>query len=348
MAAIVGVSGNIQNVLFRHFSCQNGQMNTILVLALDGAMDSCLAITLDTIRTGLGFLDRAGRAGAVQLQVAGYRKTVRGGGGMRLDVDLTFAEVSAGETKPDWIIIPGLGLVSDEAISARFEQKDALAAMELLGQMRDSVRIGASCSAVFLLAQTGLLGGHHATMTWWLAPIFRARHPDIKLDETKMLVRDGRFLTAGSAYAQLDLTLAVVADTMGASVAQLCSRYLLIDQRPSQARFMIQSHAQHVDPTVVAAERWIDTHLSQPISVTQLAAALAVSPKTLARRIDAAVGISPLKFIQRRRLLQASHLIETTSMSIEAVAVKVGYQDGTALRKLIKREFGKTPAALRS
>lgn len=322
-------------------------MKTILILALEGVMDSSLAITLDTFRAAQAFQSRTGKAGAVRLLVASHRKTLRTGGGMRLQADLTVTDVLAGTVKPDWIVIPGLGLVSDQAISTRLERKDALAAIELLRRMPGTVRIGASCSSVFLLAQTGLLAGRHVTMTWWLAHLFRARHPDVILDETKMLVRDGCFLTAGSAYAQLDLVLAIVADVMGASIAQLCSRYLLIDRRPSQARYMMQSHVQHADPTVIAAERWIDAHLAEPISITQLAAALAVSPKTLARRIDAAIGVSPVKFIQRRRLLQAAHLIETTQKSIDAISTEVGYQDATALRKLVKREFGTTPAALR-
>ncbi|WP_420474596.1 GlxA family transcriptional regulator [Noviherbaspirillum sp. ST9] len=322
-------------------------MTTILVLALDGMMDSCLAITLDTIRAAQSIQSRGGKGRSVRLLVAGHRKTVRGSGGMRLDVDMTFAEVMAGAVRPEWIVIPGLGLTSEEDIAARFAQKDALAAIELVKQAPHGTQLGAACSAVFLLAQAGLLAGRHATMTWWLAAVFRTRFPDVRLDETRMLVRDGPCLTAGSAYAQLDLTLALVADTMGTSVAHLCSRYLLIDQRPSQARYMVQSHTQHIDPTVVAAERWIDANLSNPISITQLAAALAVSPKTLSRRIDAAMGVSPVKFIQRRRLLHASHLIETTNKSIEAIAAEVGYQDATALRKLVKREFGMTPAALR-
>lgn len=322
-------------------------MKTILILALDGVMDSSLAITLDTIRTGQQFRRGRSNTDGVRLLVAGHRKTVRTGGGMRLTADLTFGEVPGAAVMPDWIIVPGLGLVSDEAISARFAKRDALAAMDLLRRMPGSVRVGASCSSVFLLAQAGLLSGRHVTMTWWLANIFRTRHADIRLDETKMLVRDGPYLTAGSAFAQLDLALAVVADTMGTAIAHLCSRYLLIDQRPSQARYMIPTHAQHVDATVVAAERWIDARLAQPISVTELAAAMAVSAKTLSRRIEAATGVSPVKFIQRRRLVHASHLIESTSMSIEAIAAKVGYQDATALRKLVKREFGTTPAALR-
>ena len=322
-------------------------MKTVLILALDGVMDSSLAISLDTLRTGQAFLSSAGKPARVQVLVAGYRKTVRTGAGLQLKPDLTFAEAMGQGTWPDWIVIPGLGLVSEEAITARFGQKDMAAAMELLRQAPRTVRVGASCSSVFLLAEAGLLSGRTVTMTWWLASIFRARYPDIKLDETKMLARDGPYLTSGSAYSQLDLMLAIVTDTMGTSIAHLCSRYLLIDQRPSQARYMMHAHAQHVDPVVVAAERWIDAHLAEPISIADLATELAVSPKTLARRIEAATGVSPVKFLQRRRLLHASHLIETTSLSIEAIAARVGYQDGTALRKLVKREFGTTPAALR-
>jgi len=320
----------------------------VLILALDGVMDSSLAIKLDTLRTGQLFLAQRNKEGDVRLIVAGHRKTVTTGAGLKLTPDITFADaLRREETRADWIVVPGLGLVSEQAIAARFARKDALAAMALLRQAPQSARIAAPCSSVFMLAQAGLLAGRQVTMTWWLAHIFRARHPDVKLDETKMLMRDGRFLTAGSAYSQLDLALAIVTDTMGATVAHLCSRYLLIDQRPSQARYLMHAHVQHVDETVLAAERWIDAHLAEPIGVAELAAALAVSPKTLARRIDAATGVSPVKFIQRRRLLRASHLIESTPLSIEAVAARVGYQDGTALRKLVKREFATTPAALR-
>ena len=163
-----------------------------------------------------------------------------------------------------------------------------------------------------------------------------------------MLVRDGRCMTAGSAFAQLDLALAIITDAMGATIAHLCSRYLLIDHRPSQARYMIPSHVRHTDTTVLAAERWIDEHLADGVTVSGLASALAVSPKTLSRRILAATGVSPVRFLQRRRVLQAAHLIETTQMTIDAVAATVGYQDGTALRKIIRRELGVTPASLRA
>jgi len=319
-------------------------MKTIVVVALDGMMDSSLAMTLDCLRTGAAL--RRGGAG-MRVVVAGYRRMVRTGGGMRITVDVLLDALAQAAPRPDWVVVPGLGMNGASAIEDRLALRDARATMDMLLRLPSSTRIGASCSSVFLLAQAGLLDGRRATMTWWLAHVFRSRHPGVLLDEMKMLVRDGRILTAGSAFAQLDLMLAVLGDLLGTSVAHLCSRYLLIDERPSQARYMVPSHVRHADPTVVAAERWIDEHLGAPIAVTDLAAALAVTPRTLARRIAGATGMSPIRLVQQRRLLQAVHLIETTSLAVEEVAARVGYQDGTALRKIVRREFGLTPAALR-
>ena len=321
-------------------------MKTITILVLDGVMDSSLAITLDTLRAALSFLAARDAAPQVRVQTIAAKPQVATGAGLRLTVDLTFK--NAQQAASDWIIVPGLGTFSDREISERFARADAVQALRWLAEAgAGNAKIAASCAAVFLLAQAGLLQGRKATTTWWLAQAFRTRYPEVQLDEARMLVRDGPRLTAGAALSQLDLMLAIVSEVMGKSVAHLCSRYLLIDQRSSQARYMMQSHLQHEDRTVIAAERWIDAHLAEPISVQALSSELAVSAKTLARRIEAATGVSPIKFIQRRRLSRASHLIETTTLSIESVAAQVGYRDSTALRKLIKREFGMTPSALR-
>ncbi|TFW09794.1 helix-turn-helix domain-containing protein [Oxalobacteraceae bacterium OM1] len=319
-------------------------MKNIVILALDGMMDSGLAITLDVLRTAAALQSNSG----LDIRVAGYGKSVGAGSGMQLACDLRLGDPAKWPVRPDWIVVPGMGMTSDAAASERLQQRDARAAMALLRSLPGSTQLGVACSSVFLLAEAGLLAGCRATTTWWLASVFRRRYPDVRLDETRMLVRDGRFLTAGSAFAQLDLMLAIVGELGGVSAAELCARYLLIDQRPSQARYMVPTHTQQADPTVAAAERWIDAHLAEPVSIAELAAALALSPKTLSRRVHAAVGISPLKLVQRRRLLQAAHLLQTTRLSIDRIASRVGYQDGTALRKIIKREFGTTPAALRS
>ena len=47
---------------------------------------------------------------------------------------------------------------------------------------------------------------------------------------------------------------------------------------------------------IIAAERWIDSHLAEPVTVAGLADALAISPKTLSRRISAATGVWIARF----------------------------------------------------
>ena len=105
-----------------------------------------------------------------------------------------------------------------------------------------------------------------------------------------MVVRDGCHWTAGPVLSHVDLALAVITEVMGVMEAHQCSRYLLLAQRPSQGRYMVPSHIPQDDPTVVAAERWVDVHLAGPISVNALSSALAVSAKTLARRVAAALA----------------------------------------------------------
>lgn len=73
------------------------------------------------------------------------------------------------------------------------------------------------------------------------------------------------------------------------------------------------------------AEHWIEGHLAMPLSVRTLSSELAMSSKTLTQRIYSVMGISSGEFNQRWKLLHTVHLIDATSMSIEAIAEKMGY-----------------------
>src|SRR3954470_11331561 len=129
-------------------------------------MDSSLAITLDTLRTAQALRGRGRTRAELQWSVIGQRRTVHTGGGLRLTADLTFREVLAGPARAEWLIVPGLGLTSAAAIAARLRRPDARAAIAVLRERRVAKYLAASCSAVFLLADAGLLDGRSATTTW--------------------------------------------------------------------------------------------------------------------------------------------------------------------------------------
>jgi len=57
-------------------------------------------------------------------------------------------------------------------------------------------RLTAACIGTFVMVESGLLDHQRATTTWWLAPLFRKRYPKALLEESSMIVRSGRFITA--------------------------------------------------------------------------------------------------------------------------------------------------------
>ena len=110
---------------------------------------------------------------------------------------------------------------------------------------------------------------------------------------------------------------------------------------------MASDHLSHRHPEVLKAEAWIRAHINEPIRVETVAAAVALSPRTLARRLHQSTGESPLRFIQRLRVDHAIHLLETSSLSFEEIAAKVGYDEPAGLRRVMRRQTGRTPSDFR-
>lgn len=323
-------------------------MKTILILLTEGVMDSSLAITLDILRTAKLLLEQQKNQEKLRILLAGFHRKVHTGAGLQVNCDLTFRQALTSDLSIDSIVLPGSGKKNLIEIEENLASKEIKETIEVLRHYaRQQTRVCASCASTFTLAESGLLDQKSATTSWWLASAFRHRYPHVRLDETQMLVRDQHILTAGAAFSQMDLALELVSETAGTAIAYLCSRYLLIEQRSSQARFMIPTQNQHLNPIVIAAEKWIDANLSRPLTVQELAAQFALSTKTLSRKIHEATGDSPIRFIQRRKLMRAVYLLESTSLPIERVAERVGYQNSTMLRQLMKRELGVSPGQLR-
>jgi len=91
----------------------------------------------------------------------------------------------------------------------------------------------------------------------------------------------------------------------------------------------------------------IDAALPDTPSVGDIAAQLRISERTLARRVRAVTGRSTSALIQFVRLKRARMLLETSRMSIDQVAERIGYSDATALRRLMRKVFGATPRQFR-
>lgn len=313
------------------------------ILVLDGVLDSSLALTQDVLLGANRLLTLSGKRPRFEVELVSTKSPATSGCGMSLEV----ARRLDGRAY-ELVFVPGLNLPLPGELAPRLAQPDIpLATRWLARQHAGGARIAGTCVGTFLLAEAGLLDGKRATTSWWLVGEFARRYPTVHLEADQMVTRSGRVWCGGAALAQMDVVLAVVAELAGPSVAHLVARYLLIERRPTQARYALASHLAVRHEDVEAAEVWIRRHLAVPFGIDALAKGVGVSPRTLARRIHLAVGVSPLRFVQRVRVEQAMHLLETTRLSVEEIAERIGYQNVSTLRRLMRRETGTSPRELR-
>lgn len=160
-----------------------------------------------------------------------------------------------------------------------------------------------------------------------------------------MIAVSGRLVTAGAAMGHLDLALWLMRQ-QSPDIAALVARFMLIDKRPSQAKYIIPDFLAHADPLVERFERWAREHLAEGFSLTAATKALSVTPRTLQRRTEAVLGKSPLAFVQDLRVQRAEHLI-ALGHDLDHIATEVGYADPSTLRHLLRRRLGRGVRELR-
>ncbi|WP_158880365.1 GlxA family transcriptional regulator [Amycolatopsis anabasis] len=225
---------------------------------------------------------------------------------------------------------------------------------ELLDALREAhdrgARIASLCSGAFVLAAAGLLDGRTATAHWMHTEELRRRYPQVHVNESALYVDEGTVLTSAGTAAGIDLCLHIVRQDFGAAVAAEVGRRMVI------APHREGDQAQYVSPPAPDVSRapgfapvldWAMRRLHQRLTVGQLAEQAAMSTRTFGRRFVEHLGLTPLRWLNQQRLTSARTLLETTDLSVDAIAERTGFGSGNLLRQHFHRELGTTPGAYR-
>jgi transcriptional regulator GlxA family with amidase domain len=306
----------------------------IYVLALDGVFDLGLSAILDGFQTANELIEMTGLAiPRFEVKIVGMRKTVRTAHGLKIPVQ------PVGRRTPEYVIVPAIACKTLDTLKAALIRRDVRDSAKMFRKWANNgAMLTAACAGTFVLAESGLLNQQHATTTWWLAPVFRERYPQVLLNESDMVVNSGNFVTAGAALGHMDLTLWLIR-SVSPELASLTAKYLIVDSRPSQTAYALTDHLVHSDPVVHLFERWARARLALGFSLDSAAKAVGASKRTLTRRLQSVLGKSPMSYFQSLRVERAVHLLTTSKASVEEVAAQVGYKDGTTLRLLLRRRL---------
>jgi transcriptional regulator GlxA family with amidase domain len=205
------------------------------------------------------------------------------------------------------------------------------------------------CGGAFVLAATGLLAGRTATTHWGFTETLALRFPDIHVDESRLIVEDGNFITAGGVLAWTDLGLKLVDRHLGPSIMLETARFMLVDPPGREQRYYsnFSPRLNHGDAAVLKVQHWLQTQAIRQPSVSQMAAISGLEGRTFLRRFQKATGLKPTQYGQRLRVGKAREMLEFTNQTIDQVAWAVGYQDSSAFRKVFQKNVGLPATAYR-
>ena len=193
---------------------------------------------------------------------------------------------------------------------------------------------------------------------WWdeppppiggLAETFAARFPEVRLEQDRMLVDGGDYICAGGVTAYFDLALHLVARFASAALAASCARTLLLDPgRSRQTPYMsLVSPSGHADAPILQAQQWLEDNHARPLRISELAAAVHMSERTLLRRFKKTTRRTPLDYLQAVRIEHAKRLLESGGLAVGEIAAQVGYGDTASFFRLFKELAGLTPGEYR-
>ncbi|WP_406691668.1 DJ-1/PfpI family protein [Saccharopolyspora sp. ID03-671] len=252
--------------------------------------------------------------------------------GLPLRADTTWPELTA----DDLVLVPG----SRVPEPPRWPRLHAATAHKLREHHAAGGAVASVCSGADVLGQARLLDGRRCTTHHDLQDELARRYPASTVVRDVLFVSDDRVVTSAGIASGIDLALHLLADAHGPGEAARVARAMVVYARRNgddqQASAMLR-HRSHLDDAVHRAQDIIDARFTEPLPLSELAAVIGVSERTLTRSFTHATGLTPLRYQQILRLERADHLLGRGTTA-ESAARAVGFADARMLRRIRERE----------
>lgn len=256
---------------------------------------------------------------------------------------------------PDKVIGPGLDSVYDTILvtgSQDFQKTgdDQILIDWLIQSAPSARRICATCTGTFVLAAAGLLDGRRAATHGNYTKPFATMFPQVRVEPDRLFVRDGPFYTAVGGMAGIDLCLYLIENDCGQATFLDVARMLVIFLRrpggqPQVSEFL---KAQSIRNTQIGdVMDWALENLTADLSVDALAKRAAMSPRNFRRSFMDELMTTPARFVESVRVEAARILLETTPLSIQQIAHRVGFASAGNMRRAFVRIIQTPPAEYR-
>jgi transcriptional regulator GlxA family with amidase domain len=211
-------------------------------------------------------------------------------------------------------------------------------------------RVASVCTGAFLLAAAGVLDGRRVVTHWKACARLAQRFPAVHVEPDPIFVCDGPVWTSAGVTAGIDLALALVEEDLGRSVTLAVARHLVVFlKRPGgQAQFSAVLALQTGEDKFGALHDWINSHLSEELSLSVLADRAGMSERSFSRHYAEATGQTPARAIERLRVEAARRLLSESRTPVKRIAQRCGFGSEETMRRSFLRLLAVTPQDYRA
>ena len=212
---------------------------------------------------------------------------------------------------------------------------------------RGAQRVGSICTGAFLLAAAGLLKDCGATTHWAYCDRLSEAEPSVAVNPDAIYVRSGNLYTSAGVTSGMDMALGLVEEDWGHHVAIAVARELVMYlKRPSgQAQVSRTLEAQSQKTArFEMLPTWLQNNLDCDLSVRELAAHCAMSPRNFSRRFREDFAVTPAQFVEQARIEAALRLFGKPRLPLKEIARCCGFGSEQNLRRAFARTRRELPS----
>lgn len=326
-------------------------MTTIVILSINNALPSGLMGINDVLAlSGLHFVQKSeGDAAPSKVEwsptvvLASHNgEPITDGHGRTFEVDSDLDSID----HCDAVLVPGF--IPNEKGHPPKAITDSKMQSWLSARYQQGALICGSCSGVFVLGEAGILNNRRCTTTWWLHDELKQRFPKASAVWASELIDDNGIITAGGPLSWVTITLHIIKKLAGTETAKVVADFAVVDTVPkSQNLYVPAGYQSSKSPFLAKVEYAIRKAHYQTMSAKDLSNVMAVSERTLNRKLKELTSETPKAFIDGVRISHACTLLATTNKSVKEIAFSLGYSDDSVFRRLFKQKMKTTPSNYR-
>ncbi|MDC8831245.1 helix-turn-helix domain-containing protein [Alteromonas gilva] len=244
--------------------------------------------------------------------------------------------------------LPATDLLVVPSFPVHITKVDTHIANEVLAHYRRGGRIISFCSGAFLLGALGILDNREAITHWRYASEFKQRFPAVSYCEDSLYVYDGQIGCSAGSAAAIDLGIEIIRQDFGYEYANAVARRLVLPaHRDGGQSQYIQKPLARPNNTLAKCIDWALTQLSPQLTVNQMAQKANMTRRTFDRHFIKQFNITAHQWLCERKLDVARQLLETTTLSIEQIALRAGFDNAITLRHNFRKYLSVSPTHYR-